>query len=53
MKFFSFVFLLLIAQGTFASLDVTGFNDDQIFPNAGESCPDANDVIDFAKKLVN
>ena len=30
MKFFSFVFLLLIAQSTFASLDVTGFNDDQI-----------------------
>ena len=33
--------------------DFEGFNDDQIFPNAGESCPDANDVIDFAKKLVN
>ena len=30
MKFFSFVLLLLIAQNTFASLDVTGFNDDQI-----------------------
>jgi len=30
MKFFSFVFLLLTAQSTFASLDVTGFNDDQI-----------------------
>ena len=30
MKFFSFVFLLLIAQSTFASLDVTRFNDDQI-----------------------
>ena len=30
MKFFSFIFLLLIAKSTFASLDVTGFNDDQI-----------------------
>ena len=30
MKFFSFVSLLLISQSTFASLDVTGFNDDQI-----------------------
>ena len=30
MKFFSFIFLLLIVQSTFASLDVTGFNDDQI-----------------------
>ena len=30
MKFFSFVFLLLISQSTLASLDVTGFNDDQI-----------------------
>jgi len=30
MKFFSFVFLLLIAQSTFASLEVSGFNDDQI-----------------------
>ena len=30
MKFFSFVFLLLTAQSTFASLDVTGFNDDHI-----------------------
>tara|TARA_B100001250_G_C19735788_1_gene760694 strand:+ start:154 stop:855 length:702 start_codon:yes stop_codon:yes gene_type:complete len=30
-----------------------GFKDDQIFPDAGESCPDANDVIDFARKLVN
>ena len=30
MKFLSFVFLLLTAQSTFASLDVTGFNDDQI-----------------------
>ena len=30
MKFLSFVFLLLIIQGTLASLDVTGFNDEQI-----------------------
>ena len=30
MKFLSFVFLLIIIQSTFASLDVTGFNDDQI-----------------------
>ena len=30
MKFFSLIFLLLIAKSTFASLDVTGFNDDQI-----------------------
>ena len=30
MKFFSFVFLLLIAQSTFASLEVSGLNDDQI-----------------------
>ena len=30
MKFFSFLFLLLTAQSTLASLDVTGFNDDQI-----------------------
>ena len=30
MKFLSFIFLLLIIQSTFASLDVTGFNDDQI-----------------------
>jgi len=30
MKIFSLIFLLLIAQSTLASLDVTGFNDDQI-----------------------
>ena len=30
MKFFSFVFLLLTAQSTFASLEVSGLNDDQI-----------------------
>ena len=30
MKFLSFIFLLLIIQGTLASLDVTGFNDEQI-----------------------
>jgi hypothetical protein len=30
MKFFSLIFLLLIAKSIFASLDVTGFNDDQI-----------------------
>jgi len=30
MKFFSFLFLLLTAQSIFASLDVAGFNDDQI-----------------------
>jgi hypothetical protein len=26
--------------------------DDQVFPNAGEGCPDANDVIDFARGLM-
>ena len=30
MKFFSLIFLLLITKSTFASLDVTGFNNDQI-----------------------
>ena len=30
MKFFYFLFLLLISQSTLASLDVTAFNDDQI-----------------------
>ncbi len=33
--------------------DFEGFQDDQIFPDADNSCPDANEVIDFARKLIN
>lgn len=29
-----------------------GFTDDQVFPDASDDCPDASDVIEFAKNFI-